>query len=412
LSREYEIILMGATSFVGKIIAERLLASNEISRIAFAARSEAKLMQLEKQLLAFQPKKKFDLLIADSLNYQDMQRIANLTQVVMSTVGPYDLYGELLIKACTQSGTHYCDLTGEPQFIARMINTYSKAAQVSGACIVHCAGFDSIPSDLGTYFLQKTAFKKYGQSCSKVGMRVLSAKGGLSGGTIASMINLIKRGTEDPEIAKILLNNKVLTKSKASLNDTITQALYDEISNSWIAPFLMAPINSKIVYRSAELLPQLYPADFTYNEAIQFGSGIKAQAKAKLISAIMGLFEASLRVTSVRKLLERFVLPKPGTGPSEKTRKSGNYKIAFYGKTSGGQSLITEFSDNEDPGYNSTASIMSQVGISLFKDEKRTKEGGFWTPASLLGESLIERLTQNTTVSIKISEPPSPKQLN
>ena len=210
MTPQYDIVLMGATSFVGKITARRFAeakaAGTLTQRVALAGRSADKLQQLVDSLKAVCPEPDFEVLVVDSLNSADVQRLVESTRVVISTVGPYDLYGEPLVAACAEQGTHYCDLTGEPQFYHRMLNTYESRARASGACIVHCCGFDSVPSDMGAYFLQRRSLQAFGEPCVSVDMRVKAMRGGFSGGTIASLMNVVALVKDNPSLKKVMFN--------------------------------------------------------------------------------------------------------------------------------------------------------------------------------------------------------------
>lgn len=399
MSARYDIILMGATSFVGQITAKRfaelLKANPEACKVAFAGRSQTKLDELTQQLEASYGVK-FDTLVKDSMNEAETKELAEATRVVVSTVGPYELFGEALVKACAQSGTHYCDLTGEPQFIYRMLQAYEADAKASGACIVHCCGFDSIPSDIGVYFLQQQAQEKFGAPCEEVDMRVKAASGGFSGGTIASLMNVIKQTRETPSLKKVLFNPYALcNETKDVKQKYVGKVMADWATDNWLAPFVMAGINSKVVMRSAEQLSERYGETFKYNEAMMSGRGGKGKRRAKIISFGLGVITVGAAFAVSRGFLEKFVLPSPGQGPSLKEQENGFFVIHHYGKTANGDKLAIKVTGDQDPGYGSTSKMLSQSALALAFDLPEGTHGGFWTPASLLGDALLKRLPEN-----------------
>ena len=260
---DYDVVIFGATSFVGQILtrylAEYLSAQAETLRWAIAGRSEAKLEDVRRSLGA--AGQSLPIIVADAANEAQLQALCAQTRVVVSTVGPYALYGEPLIKVCAQSGTDYCDLTGETQWIKRMIEKYEATAQQSGARIVHCCGFDSVPSDMGVYFLQRQAMRHFGAPAAHVKMRVKTLKGGASGGTVASMINVVKEAAADPSLRKALVNPYALCPTGHSLTARqhyVSAAEFDADFDAWIAPFVMAAINERVVHRSNALSGKAY----------------------------------------------------------------------------------------------------------------------------------------------------------
>ena len=254
-------------------------------------------------------------------------------RVVVSTVGPYALYGEPLVKLCAQTGTDYCDLTGEVQWIRRMIERYEPAARASGARIVHCCGFDSIPSDLGVWFLQQEAARRFAAPCSRIKMRVKAMRGGASGGTVASMLNVVKEAAASPALRKELANPYSLCgpgAGKGVRQPNVNSARWDEDFGAWCAPFVMAAINTRVVHRSNALQAAAYGADFRYDEAMLAGRGARGRLAALGITAGLGAFMLGAALPPARWLLERFVLPAPGEGPSPQAQRAGFYDIRFY----------------------------------------------------------------------------------
>ncbi len=368
---KYDLVVFGATSFVGQILtkylSEYFSQQGEKLNWAIAGRSKNKLEEVKNSLGSLG--KNLPVLIADAGNDSDLKALCANTRVVVSTVGPYALYGEPLIKACVENGTDYCDLTGETQWIKKMIETYEPQAQQSGARIVHCCGFDSVPSDMGVYYLQQQALKQFGAPATQVKMRVKTLKGGASGGTVASLINVIQEAAADPVLRKQLINPYSICPQDHTFTqkqDFIKTAKLDSDFNAWIAPFVMAAVNERVVHRSNALSGNAYGSNFSYNEAILTGSGIQGRLKAVGIVAGLGAFMF----------------------------------LRFFGKTNAGQSLRIKVTGDRDPGYGSTGKMLGQAAISLALDyvkdgEKVGRGGGFWTPATMFDERFIQRLTNH-----------------
>jgi short subunit dehydrogenase-like uncharacterized protein len=285
-----------------------------------------------------------------------------------------------------------------------MLSKYEPTAKASGACIVHCCGFDSIPSDLGVLFLQQQSQQQYQSQCIDIDMRVKAQSGGFSGGTIASLINIVKQIRRDPTIKKVLMNPYALCDKNHKVKQRfINKAQPDPVSGGWVAPFVMATINSKIVMRSAQL-NQMDMAKFKYNEGMLTGRGNKGKRRAKLLAFMMNLLMIGVAFAPTRWLLEQTLLPKPGQGPSELKQKNGFFIIRVYGKTEQDQTLAIEVTGDEDPGYGSTSKMLSQAALCLAFDLQKDQPGGFWTPASLLGDTLINRLFTHAGLTFKIHE--------
>ncbi|MES2008129.1 MAG: saccharopine dehydrogenase NADP-binding domain-containing protein [Pseudomonadota bacterium] len=409
---DYDVVVFGATSFVGQILtrylAEYLSAQAETLRWAIAGRSEAKLEDVRRSLGA--AGQSLPIIVADAANEAQLQALCAQTRVVVSTVGPYALYGEPLIKVCAQSGTDYCDLTGETQWIKRMIEKYEATAQQSGARIVHCCGFDSVPSDMGVYFLQRQAMRHFGAPAAHVKMRVKTLKGGASGGTVASMINVVKEAAADPSLRKALVNPYALCPTGHSLTARqhyVSAAEFDADFDAWIAPFVMAAINERVVHRSNALSGKAYGNPFTYDEAMLTGVGFKGRLTALTIVAGLGAFLAGAVISPIRAVMERFLLPKPGEGPSPAAQLAGRYDLRFLGRTEGGQTLRVKVTGDRDPGYGSTSKILGQAAASLALDHVKNgikigRGGGFWTPATMFDERFIDRLTRHAGLRFEV----------
>lgn len=398
----FDIVVYGATSFVGQIMTRYMHEQFSDSSIkwAIAGRSQSKLKKLSEDIGLSD----IEILVADASDEAALQVMCARTKVVISTVGPYALYGDTLVKVCANSGTHYCDLTGEPQWIRKMQDRHESAARESGAWIVHCCGFDSIPSDLGVHFLQQHAAKQFGQACNRINMRVAKIRGGASGGTIASMINMVKEASGDADLRRQLEDPYSLCPPGHgfSARQYDVQMAYDDQYKSWIAPFIMAAINSRVVHRSNALSNNSYGAGFLYEEAIVTGTGGAGKRAARAVSWGMTGMVLGLVVPPTRWLLENHVLPKPGQGPSEQQQLDGEYDLVFQGTTPNGDKLRCRVTGDRDPGYGSTAKMLAQAAACLAKDVPENTAGGFWTPATLLGDRLIKRLQAHAGLKFEL----------
>lgn len=401
--QSHDLVIYGASSFVGKIICHYLAdycTQTESFSWALAGRSKRKLEAVRAEL----PEhcQELPIIIAEADDENALVPMCESTKVVLSTVGPYALYGELLVKICASLGTDYCDLTGEAHWIAKMLDRYEAAAKASRARIVHCCGFDSVPFDLGVYFLQQHAKNKTGKPCQTVKTNVIGMRGGASGGTIASIINLVKEATTSKQTRKILLNPYALCPKNHEFHIRQFEqktAMYDADIKAWTAPFIMAAINTRVVHRSNALLDNGYSKDFNYREALKVGSRFKANVTSFGLSGFTGL----AAIPTSRWFLEKFILPNPGEGPSEEEQENGFYKIRIMGKNETEEAIAVEVIGDKDPGYGSTAKIIAQAALCLlFETPKQDYNGGFWTPASIFGEKLIDRLQQHSGVTFKL----------
>ena len=403
----FDIVVFGATSFVGQILSRYLLdqfGTDGDLRWAAAARSQEKLDALRIDL--GRAAARLPVLVADARDPASLEAMCARARVVVSTVGPYALHGEPLVKACSQSGTDYCDLTGEVQWIRRMIDRYGDDARESGARIVHCCGFDSIPSDLGVYFLQREALRRLGQPCTRIKMRVRAMRGGFSGGTAASLMNAIKEAAADPALRKELANPYSLCpkgERRGPRQPSVKGAEFDEAFGAWTAPFVMSAINTRIVHRSNALLDHAYGADFVYDEAVLTGKGTKGRLNATGMALGLGAFMVGGVLPPTRWLLERFLLPAPGEGPSPEAQEKGSFDLRFDGTTADGRRLRAKVTGDRDPGYGSTAKMLGQAAACLAADiGKEDKPGGFWTPATLFGDRLIARLQADAGLAFEV----------
>ena len=409
--RSYAVVLYGATSFVGQITAHYLteFLSNTKDKNganvtwAIAGRDEEKLNELQSKLAS-----KVDIIIANSDDAASLDKMTKQSQVIISTVGPYLKYGEPLIKSCVNNGTDYVDLTGEAIFIKDMMDKYQDTAKQSGARIVNSCGFDSIPSDLGVYFTQQKAEGKFGNACDVIHMRVKAAKGGLSGGTIASMATIFEEVSQDKSRRKQVANPYLLNDDKDAPNvrqANVSKPEYDDEHKRWLAPFVMASINTRIVHRSNQLLGYEYGRDFKYDEAMWMKDGVKGKLSSYAMSAGLLGFATAMMIKPSRELLSKHVLPKSGSGPSKEEQENGYFDIRLFGETANNDTINTKVTGDKDPGYGSTSRMLSQAALCLAQDiSKDAVGGGFWTPASAMGNSLIKRLEAHSGISFEIVE--------
>lgn len=402
--QKYGIVLYGATSFVGQLVAAYLQkflaegsAGNEVSW-AIAGRNQQKLEQVKEQV----GNTELPIIIADSDDADSLNKMAAQAQVIISTVGPYLKYGEPLIKACAENGTDYVDLTGEALFIKNMLDKYQQTAKESGARIVNSCGFDSLPSDLGVLFTQNCAQKEHGEYCETINMRVKAAKGGLSGGTVSSMATIFEELGKDKSLRKQLANPYLLNDDDNRPNvrqENVNLPQWDAENERWVAPFIMASINTRIVHRSNQLRDYQYGRDFKYDEAMWLPAGLKGRLMSYGMTAGIAGFAASMMFKPSRDLLNEHVLPKSGDGPSKSEQENGYFDIRFFGHTNNNQEVLTKVTGDKDPGYGSTCQMLAQSALCLLQDiSKQEVEGGFWTPAAAMGEALIERLQDHAGI--------------
>ncbi len=383
--KKFDIIVYGATGFTGRLVAEYLhsrYGNGDQVTWAMGARSLTKLESVRDEigLPSSTP-----LVVADSNDTASMQALVDSTKVVITTVGPYQIYGSELVGLCANSGTDYVDLCGESVWMRHMIDAHEDAAKKSGARIVFSCGFDSIPSDLGIFRLQQLAKEKTGSTCKHISCRVRAMKGTFSGGTAASLTESVKAAKSDPEVFKLAINPYSLVPGFEGVKQPDgDKVVYSEELKSWVAPFVMAAINTRNVHRSNALLGHSYGEDFTYDEMMLTGDGETGEAIAKHVATSNPMAGPDA--------------PKPGEGPSKEERESGFYDIMYIGDTVDGSKMVLAVKGDRDPGYGSTSKMISESAICLFKDANDTP-GGIWTTAPALGDKLITRLEENAGLS-------------
>lgn len=406
-AKPYDLIIFGATSFVGEILCQYMVENYGVDREvrwAAAGRSQGKLEQLRNNL--GDSASALQLLTADAADEAALNDLCAQTRVIISTVGPYALYGESLVRVCVETGTDYCDLTGEVQWVRRMVERYQEAATKSGARIVHCCGFDSIPSDMGVWHLQQAAQAQFGQTCETIRMRVKAMRGAASGGTVASMLNIASEAAGDKELRKELANPYSICPDGhgfTARQHNVSSPELDPESGRWAGPFVMAGVNTRVVHRSNALSGNAYGDNFRYDESMLMGKGFKGRMSATGFTLGLGAFMVGAAIKPTRWVMENTFLPKPGEGPSPEAQEKGFYDLRFLGETATGEKIRTKVTGDRDPGYGSTAKMLAQAGLSLaFDVDKASKGGGFWTTATVFDQRFIDRLEKNAGLSFSV----------
>ena len=404
--REFDIILFGATGFTGKLVAEYLLRQygiNEGLRWAIAGRNPGKLKEIATSLGTGGCE--VPRLEADSNSAKDMNRLAAQAKVVCTTVGPYAKYGSLLLGACVERGTHYCDLTAEIPWMVRMMNQHQAQALTTGARIVHACGFDSIPSDLGAFFMHSEMSRQHGVPCRRIQLRVEDFSGGFSGGTVASLLHMMEEAETDDRLRDLLQAPYALDPEGSPKGADEPESLvprYDESFSQWLAPFPMAAVNTKVVRRSNALLEQAYGPDFRYDEAMLAGGGPTGLLRAAGTSVGSGLSMGLLSIPPLRKLLAKR-LPAPGEGPGIEEREAGYWKIRLLGvhPIDPAKNLEVRLTGDRDPGYGSTSKMLGETAVCLAINSLPDR-AGFLTTAVAMGDPLIDRLQKNAGIKFEI----------
>ncbi|MDR3490268.1 MAG: saccharopine dehydrogenase NADP-binding domain-containing protein [Bradyrhizobium sp.] len=388
-SSKFDIVVYGATGFTGRLVAE-YLASHYAGRAdlkwAMAGRSLDKLASVRDAIGA---PADTALIAADAGDPVSLKAMIDQTRSVLTTVGPYQLYGSELVAACAASGTDYFDLCGEPVWMRQMIDAHQATAQSSGARIVFSCGFDSLPFELGVFFLQETAKKVLGAPVGRVKGRVRNMKGTFSGGTAASIKATFAAAAKDLSLVAMLKNPFVLTPGfEGPKQPPGNKPLFDEDLGMWTAPFVMATINTRNVHRSNLLMGFPYGKDFVYDEMVLTGPGEKGEANAKLVVA------ANSEMGGPGG-------PKPGEGPSKEQRDNGLYDLLFVGLAEGGRQIRVAVRGDRDPGYGSTSKMISECAICLLRDTPEVP-GGIWTPGAAMGDHLIKRLVDHAGLTFEV----------
>ena len=386
--KSFDVVIYGATGFTGKLVVEYMqekYGKDEGISWAISGRSEEKLNSVREELKVGS---NVPQLLVDSNDTDSIASMVQQTKCVLTTVGPYQLYGANILQQCVIHGVDYVDLCGEPGWMHEMINEYSDQAKETGARIVFSCGFDSIPFDLGVYFLQKEVIAQHGQPASNVRGRVRDMNGEFSGGTAASLGATMASLKEKPELFEVLVNPFALSNGFTGPEQAQdSKPIYDDKLETWVAPFFMAPINTKNVHRSNALMDHLYGEDFCYNEMWIQGPGEEGKAAAEFVGSMNPLADA----------------PAPGEGPSKESRENGNYDVLFCADLSDGSSLHASVSGDMDPGYGSTSKMIAESALCLV-DDCSELSGGIYTPAPAMGEKLIVRLQASAGLTFKIED--------
>jgi short subunit dehydrogenase-like uncharacterized protein len=369
---EFDAVVFGATGYTGRLVAEHMVkryGTRGAVHWAMAGRSKDKLEAVAKEIGAAP-----DFIVADADDLDSLKAMAARTKVVISTAGPYQLYGSKLVEACAATGTDYVDLTGESHWIAQMMAAHDAAAKKSGARLVFSCGFDSIPFDMGVWFAEEEAKKRFGSYAPRVRGRVRGMKGGLSGGTLASGQATMAAAAKDASIGATLADPFALTPGFKGPEQPDGNTPYeDKAVGSWVGPFMMAGINTKAVHRTNFLLGQPWGKDFKYDEMQMLDGPPKEGA---------GGF-GGFSLTS---------MPKPGEGPTAEERETGWYDLVFVAEMADGSSVRVAVKGDRDPGYGSTSKILAEAGLALIDVPRETTPGGCWSPAAAMAPALLERL--------------------
>lgn len=400
-SREFDIIIWGASGFTGRLVVEYLFKQYGTSgnlKWAMAGRSQEKLENVRASIADTS----VPIVVSDSSDEASIKQMVLRTKVICTTVGPYAIYGSKLVAACVENKAHYCDLAGEVQWMRQMIDKHQEAAQANGVKIVHSCGFDSIPSDMGVYFIQREAKAQKGQRAKKISMRVAAMKGGLSGGTYASLSKVMEQAQQDKSIYKVLTNPYGLNPTDQQEGEDrpdLMSVVFDKTSQSYVGPFIMAGINTKVVRRSNALSNYSYGKDFRYDEATLSGKGFKGKMRG--ILAAIPLMFMTAKPKSVLKSIANKLLPKPGEGPNKEQRENGFYNLRFYVTLEDGSSAMGKVTGDKDPGYGSTSKMLGETAVCLAVDEL-PKISGVLTPSVSMGDALLQRLEQSAGLTFSL----------
>ncbi len=388
MTKPFDIVVHGATGFTGRLVIEYLLQHYPAGsgvRWAMGGRSADKLAAVRDEVGA---PADTPLVVTDSADAASLQALMAQTRLVLTTVGPYQLYGNELVAACAASGVDYVDLCGEPAWMRKMIDTHETSAKGSGARIVFSCGFDSIPFDLGMLMLQNEMQAQFGGTANRVRGRVRKMKGTFSGGTAASLKATMAAAMQDPGVMDLLRNPFSLTPGfEGPRQPSGNKPMLEEDTGLWVAPFVMAAINTRNLHRSNFLLGHAWGADLVYDEMMVTGPGEKGEAIAKAVAA-----DKSLGAEGG---------PKPGEGPSRAEREAGFYDVLFLGQDAAGHTVRVGVKGDRDPGYGSTSKMIAEAAVCLLQDARGTT-GGIWTPASAMGVALIARLQKNAGMQFAV----------
>jgi short subunit dehydrogenase-like uncharacterized protein len=388
-SAKFDIVVYGATGFTGQLVAEYLAAHYKDDKALTWAMAGRSLDKLKSVRDAIGAPADTPLIVADASDAASLKAMVAQTKAVITTVGPYQLYGEDLLAACVAAGADYFDLCGEPVWMRQMIDKYDAAAKASGARIVFSCGYDSVPFELGTFFVQEEAKRVFGAPAPRVKGRVRDMRGTLSGGTAASAKATFDAVAKDLSLVAILNDHFALTPGFTGPKQPKgNRAVFEEDLQSWAAPFMMALINTRNVHRSNMLMGFPYGQDFVYDEMVLTGTGEKGEANAKRVMA------ANAEKTGPNA-------PKPGEGPSKEERENGLFNLLYVAIAPDGRMVRAGVTGDRDPGYGSTSKMISECAICLLRDASDVP-AGFWTPGAAMQHRLIKRLRDNAGLTFKV----------
>ncbi len=398
--RPLDLVLWGATGFTGSLVAEYLTrqhGARAALRWAIGGRNRAKLEQLRDRLAVLDTTAaELPIVLGDGADRASLDAVAQTTRVVCSTAGPFSKHGRALVAACVEAGTDYCDSTGEPQFVRAVIDAHHARARATGARIVPCCGFDSIPSDLGTLMMQEAARTAHGTTCGEVRHYVSLRGGGFSGGTAASMIALMEEAARDPGVRRIMSDPYALDPEHGPGpgGTDLAPVRWDDDLQRWTGPFVMAGINARVVRRTNAMLAYGWGRDFHYVEGMSFASGRSGFLKAAGMAAGVAGALGAMALPPVRRFVADRFLPAPGEGPSKEQRARSSFKSRFVGVLAGsGARMHGTVTGVGDPGYDETAKMLGESALCLARDRDTTAtQGGVLTPASCMGMTLVQRL--------------------
>jgi short subunit dehydrogenase-like uncharacterized protein len=388
-SSKFDIVVYGATGFTGQLVAEYFAAhytGKDAPKWAMAGRNLDKLASVRDAIGA---PADIALIQADAGDPASLQTMIDQTKSVITTVGPYLLYGNELVAACAASGTDYFDLCGETPWMRRMIDAHQATAQRSGARILFSCGYDSLPFELGVFRCQEAAKQTLGAPVSRVKGRIRAMKGTFSGGTAASGRALFEAAARDPELLALMRDPFSLTPGfQGPKQPPGNKPMLDEDLQAWVTPFFMANINTRNVHRSNMLMGFPYGRDFVYDEMQITGPGEDGEASARRIHAANNKMATS-------------AVPKPGEGPSREERENGHYDLLFVGIAPDGRQVRVAVKGDRDPGYGSTSKMIAECAVCLLRDTPDVK-AGIWTPGAAMGDRLIKRLVNHAGITFEV----------
>lgn len=396
-ARQHDVVVYGATGFVGKLLAEYLARNAPTdTRIALAGRSRTKLEEVRRGLP--RAARDWSVVVADATDEEALRAMVASTTVVATTVGPYLRYGLPLARACAEAGTHYADLTGEILFVRKAIDACDATAKASGARIVTACGYDSIPSDLAVHLLHRQAQQDAAGGLLDTTLHA-RAKGGVSGGTVDSSRAQLEAVSSDRRAVKTLFDPYSLSPDRKGEPDLGKQrdpisVFRDAATGDWVGPFVMGSFNSRIVRRSNALRGHVYGRRFRYRELSAYGTGLAARQRATVFTAGLGLVMKAMADPRTRPVFDRLA-PSPGQGPDEKTRRAGWFSMKVRTTTETGRRYLATVTAQGDPGYAATTVMLGEAALCLALDGDRLPPAaGVLTPATAMGDALVDRLRQ------------------